>query len=133
MTSQPTASNRRLSFLSQPSFCNLLRNINVTGRWDDESPPSVSSFPKFSSEHGFLPQPPHLLQQYTATPSHLREVVVLVGGTATDVLGLRARDVDILEQNLHGRLGNSHGLSSSNLLVHVVAGLLVQLLEVLLR
>ena len=55
-----------------------------------------------------------------------------MGGTATNVLGLGTRDVDVLEQDLHGRIGDRHGLGGSDLLVDVAASLLVEPLEVLL-
>jgi hypothetical protein len=63
----------------------------------------------------------------------LLEVVVLLGDTAADVLGLGTTDVDVLEQNLGLGLRGRHGLSSSNLLADVGASLFVNLLELLLR
>lgn len=69
--------------------------------------------------------------QNTTAPL-LAEVVVLIGGTATDILGLGATDIDILKQDRGLGLGDSHGLGSSDLLGNVVAGLLVNLLQLLL-
>ncbi|CRK47780.1 hypothetical protein BN1723_007760 [Verticillium longisporum] len=55
----------------------------------------------------------------------LVEVEGLVGGAATDELGLGAADVDVLKEDLGGGLGNGHGLGDGDLLVDVAAGLLV--------
>lgn len=66
-------------------------------------------------------------------PLHLLgEVVVLVGGTSSDVLGLGAADVDVLEQDIGLGLGHGHGLSGGNLLGNVASGSLVKALELLL-
>lgn len=62
----------------------------------------------------------------------LVEVEVLGGGAATDELGLGALDVDVLEEDLGLGLRDGHGLGGSDLSGDVVAGLLVDLLELLL-
>jgi hypothetical protein len=56
-------------------------------------------------------------------------VVVLLGDTATEVLGLGATDVNVLEQNLGGGLGGGHGLGFLDFGIDALAGLLVDGLE----
>jgi hypothetical protein len=56
-------------------------------------------------------------------------VKVLLGDTATEVLGLRATDVDVLEQDLGGGVGSGHGLGLLDFGVDALAGLLVDGLE----
>jgi hypothetical protein len=60
------------------------------------------------------------------------EVVVLLSSSAADVWRLAALDVNVLVQNLGGGVGDGHGLSNGDLLVDVLAGLLVDGLELLL-
>ena len=56
-------------------------------------------------------------------------VVVLLGDASTDVLGLAARDVNVLEQNLRGGVGSGHGLGFLDFGVDALACLLVDGLE----
>lgn len=63
---------------------------------------------------------------------HLSEVEVLLRDTAPDEWRLGARVVNVLEQNLGGRVGDGHGLGGGNLLIDVRTGLLVDGLELLL-
>merc|ERR1712072_505455 len=59
-------------------------------------------------------------------------VEVLLWYPAAEELGLRATDVDVLVQHLRGRVRHRHSLSGRDLLVDVAAGLLVDLLRLLL-
>lgn len=56
----------------------------------------------------------------------------LVDSTATHPAGLRATDVDVLEQNAGGGVGDGHVLSLGDLVVDECAGGLVDRLELLL-
>jgi hypothetical protein len=77
------------------------------------------------------------LEQNSSLPSSLAKtgclvllvVKVLLGDTATEVLGLRATDVDVLEQNLGGGVGSGHGLGFLDFGVDALACLLVDGLE----
>lgn len=66
------------------------------------------------------------------TPIHLGEVKVLLRDTAPNEWRLGARVVDVLKQNLGGRVGNGHGLGGGHLLIDVRTSLLVDGLELLL-
>lgn len=59
-------------------------------------------------------------------------VVVLLGHAAADELGLRAPHVDVLVQDLGRGVGDGHGLGDGDLVVDVLAGLLVDRLELFL-
>lgn len=63
----------------------------------------------------------------------LAEVEVLLRCPATDELGLRSPDVDVLVEDLGSSLWRSHGLGDADLLVDVSASLLVESFEFLLR
>lgn len=78
---------------------------------------------------------PSLLHSYITrlapATSHLVLLVVkvLLGDTATEVLGLGAANVDILEQDLGGGVGSGHGFGLLDFGIDALACLLVDGLE----
>lgn len=81
------------------------------------------------------PLPSHPINPLVPVTHHLASLVVvrLIHGPPAHERRLAAPHVDVLEQDLRGRLRRLHLLGLRDLLVHIGPGLLVDALELLLR